>query len=60
MGGRQVGETRGQVCFQGSAVDGADISRNIRAIDRAALKTDFKAAETPCRETVAEDGTDSS
>ena len=27
-GARQVGETRGQVCFQGSAVDGADISRH--------------------------------
>ena len=27
-GARQVGETRGQVCFQGCAVDGADISRH--------------------------------
>ena len=27
-GARQVGETRGQVCCQGSAVDGADISRH--------------------------------
>ena len=27
-GERQVGQTRGQVCFQGSAVDGADISRH--------------------------------
>ena len=37
-------------CFQGSAVDGADISRNIRAIDRAALKTELTArlSHLPC------------